>query len=65
MLIRLFQEFDFGFGMDMLEGFGMVKFFLGILKGGGELGKKLLVRCWIAEVSKCWSWGQGKRGSKA
>ena len=25
--------------MDMLEGFGMVKFFLGILKGGGELGK--------------------------
>ena len=39
MLIRLFQQFGFGFGMDMLEGFGMVKFFLGILKGGGELGK--------------------------
>ena len=25
--------------MDMSEGFGMVKFFLGSLKGGGELGK--------------------------
>ena len=39
MLIRLFQQFGFGFGVDMLEGFGMVKFFLGMLKGGGELGK--------------------------
>ena len=27
------------FGVDMLEGFGMIKFFLGILKDSGELGK--------------------------
>ena len=39
MLIGLFQQFGFGFGMDMSGGFGMVKFFLGILKDGGELGK--------------------------